>query len=281
LQPWLDAELIGDPLRLRQVLINLLANAIKFTARGSVVLRVASKPLAPGMKQLVLDVTDTGIGIAPEHLPHIFEKFTQAHASINSQYGGSGLGLAISRGLINLMGGNISAASMPGQGSTFTVTVPVIVPQLKAAERNAPAGVIPFPENRGKGRILIVEDWQPNVLVAELTLEMLGYSHAVASSGGEALRMFEQGHYSAVLMDVKLPDIDGYETVRRMRRLEESLGRTHIPVIATTAYAMREDRSKCLAAGMDDYISKPLNAQQLGQILHAMIEKMPGLALAS
>ncbi len=272
--PALDDELIGDPARLRQVLVNLLANAVKFTKQGSVTLRISSDPYldASGNAKtnLKIEVADTGIGITPEKLAVIFEKFTQANASINREFGGTGLGLAISQSLIEAMGGTITVRSQFGVGTVFTVLVPMAMQaEPKHAGSDAQTGVIQFPQ--GKGRILIVEDWQPNILVAQLTLEMLGYTHAVAHSGAEGLAMFKAGTFAAVLMDVNLPDMNGFETVRRFRELENVLKRPRTPIIAATAYALREDRAKCLAAGMDEYISKPLDAKQLAQILQRLL----------
>lgn len=245
-------------------------SGIKFTRQGAVTLRISSTPRDDGKANLKIEVADTGIGIAPEKLGLIFDKFTQADASTTREFGGTGLGLTISRNLVEKMGGAISVTSNVGLGSLFTVTIPLAVqPVPEVVQKDVPSSVIPFPQ--GKGRILIVEDWQPNVLVAQLMLEMLGYTNAVARTGAEALAMCKAGSYAAVLMDMQLPDIDGCEVTRQLRELEKSMAGHRTPIIAATAYATREGRSKCLDAGMDGYISKPLDATQLAEVLEQLI----------
>jgi signal transduction histidine kinase/CheY-like chemotaxis protein len=268
-------DFIGDPARLRQILTNLLSNAIKFTAQGHVTLRASAQRLPNGTALLTLEVADTGIGIAEENLPHIFEKFVQADSTISRRYGGSGLGLSISRSLVEQMNGKIGVNSVLGEGASFVINLevpmtmeaqirPVLLTSAPKPLEQLPPRSVQQPSN---GKILLVEDWQPNILVAELMLEMLNYEYAVARSGEVAVEMFEKGIYDAVLMDIQLPGIDGLEATRRIRAIEASRQQEPVPIIATTAYAMKNDRDKCLAAGMEHYLSKPLDALMLEKIL--------------
>jgi CheY-like chemotaxis protein len=275
-------DYIGDAARLRQILTNLLGNAVKFTEKGGITLRAEENPLPNGSAIVTFEIVDTGIGIAAEHLPQIFEKFAQADTSISRRYGGSGLGLAITRSLVEQMNGQISVASTLGEGSVFTVCLELPMTehhhqriQSGASAQDVPAGTTAFAssvQSGSLGHVLLVEDWQPNILVACLMLEMLGYTYDVVRSGGEAVSMVAKGVYDAVLMDIQLPGIDGFEATRRIRAMEAERGSAPLPIIAVTANAMLNDSERCLAAGMQHYISKPLDAERLGQALAAAVK---------
>ncbi len=258
----------GDPLRLRQIVANLLSNAIKFTEKGWVSVRQAVITGADGKLNMVLDVVDTGAGIPAEKVPLIFEKFTQADSSISRKYGGTGLGLAITKRLVELQGGQIRVESRVGRGSTFTVEIPF---------ETAPAVEIPvepLPEQRiaaptaKQARLLLVEDNAVNQRVVLAMLRKKNYAIDVANNGQEALEKLEHAAepYNLILMDVQMPILDGLETTKAIRRNENW---NYLPIIAMTAHAMIGDRERCLQAGMNAYISKPV--QQAGLI--AVIEQ--------
>jgi CheY-like chemotaxis protein len=221
----------------------------------------------PGYCNVHIAISDTGIGIAPGKLKSIFEKFTQADSSTTRKYGGTGLGLAISKNLAEIMGGSITIKSDPGKGAEFTLNLP-----LELADESAAHKVIAEVDQKQPpdlpvehGCILLVEDYKPNVLVAALMLESLGYSYDVVSSGLEALETIRvnRGKYMAVLMDVQMSGIDGYETTKIIREEEKAKDLPRLTIIAMTAHALQGDRERCVEAGMDDYISKPFQQQQL------------------
>jgi CheY-like chemotaxis protein len=240
--------------------VNLLGNAVKFTERGSVSLTVSGGPAEPGRWNIRFTIRDTGIGMSAEQVSRLFQKFAQADSSAARKYGGTGLGLAISRRLADLMGGSIHALSSPGVGSTFHFQV-----ALPAAE--APGGKtqteIAAPPRTAGVRILLAEDNPINVRVAQGLLGRLGYSLAVASNGREAVEAVERESYDIVFMDCMMPEVDGFEATRLIRRRSGP-----VPVIiAMTANAMEGDRDRCLAAGMDDYLAKPLVLKELADCL--------------
>jgi PAS domain S-box-containing protein len=252
-------RLRGDGRRLGQIALNLAANAVKFTAEGAVMVSVGSRPGADGATALRVEVADSGIGIDPVHLERIFDPFAQAEVATTRLYGGSGLGLAIARQLTELMGGRISAQSELGAGSTFVVEVE-LAPAAAAAvpretDETAAASWAQPPQ------LLVVEDSQVNQLVAARALERCGCEVDVVSDGLEALEVLESRTYDAILMDCQMPGLDGYKTTAEIRRREE--GVRHTPVIAMTAQAMDGDRERCLEAGMDDYLTKPLRHGEL------------------
>jgi signal transduction histidine kinase len=263
--------LMGDPLRLRQILVNLVDNAIKFTAQGEVVLAVATEPAGPGLQRVSLRVRDTGIGIAPSQRSHIFQHFTQADSSTTRKHGGTGLGLAICRRLVELMGGTIELASEEGRGSTFTVTAPFpLAPTADEQPQPAPAEAAdPAPPVNGAPtaarRVLLAEDNPVNQLVARGLLTRLGCEVDVAANGEEALRLLDAAAYDLVFMDCMMPGVDGYAATAELRRREA--GRARLPGVAMTANAMQGDRERCLAAGMDDYVSKPVSRDILRDVL--------------
>ena len=249
----------GDKTRLHQILMNLCGNAIKFTDKGEVRVEAKIMPHVKGKIMLQVSVSDTGIGIPESKQATIFNKFVQADQTITRRFGGTGLGLAISKSLAQLMGGDITVSSEEGKGSTFvfsavmdTKSAPALQLSPKMADHTAAA--------KTGGHILLVEDYAPNVLVATLLLEMLGHSFEVASSGQEAVDKVQQAKapFDVILMDVQMHGMDGFEATRQIREWEKNSGKPRCPIIGLTAHALAGDREKCLTAGMDDYMTKPI-----------------------
>jgi len=265
IDPALPAWLLGDGARVRQVLINLISNAVKFTESGQVIVRAGAIASADPTRVRV-EVADTGIGIDALTLDRLFQPFTQADNSTARKYGGTGLGLTISAQLIEAMGGTIGAASEPGQGSTFwfELGLPLADPTVAPAKAH-PARVPPIAGDGATPLVLVADDNPVNQILAVRMLEKLGYRVELVSNGREALAAAAQTSYAAVLMDCQMPEMDGYEASRQIRRHER--GAEHLPIIAVTAHSMPGDREKCFAAGMDDYISKPIRSQQLSEAL--------------
>ena len=265
----------GDAGRLRQILTNLIGNAIKFTEQGFVLLQIRKDSENEQTTTLRFLVSDSGIGIAKDNLEKIFEPFTQADSSATRQYGGTGLGLAIVRQLAELMGGRVGVESVAGEGATFWFTVvltkqnysPLLLapPLLGDGAKPMDAGKI----NPSDARILLVEDDTINRLMTKSLLSRAGYHVEVASNGSEAIDALEKNDYSVVLMDCMMPVLNGYEATIIIRNPASAVRNHTIPVIALTANAMQEDRDRCLAAGMDDYLAKPI---ELTKML-AMLEK--------
>jgi CheY-like chemotaxis protein len=277
--PDIPRYVIGDPTRVNQILVNLGSNAVKFTENGSVTIRVETMELpdeptarkaasATGKTEtsasgwLRFSVTDTGIGIAPERLPHMFESFTQESNTITRRYGGTGLGLAISRRLADLLKGRLYATSEPGKGSTFTLDIPL--PEAPAPQRSSAAAQvqIAFPPNL---RILLAEDDSFNQLVAVDTLEahIPGIKITVASNGKEALDMNRKHAPDLILMDVQMPVMDGLEASQLIRKEEDLAGSRRVPILAMTANVLPADVERCLAAGMNGLIPKPFQVEEL------------------
>ncbi|MFN0303211.1 MAG: ATP-binding protein, partial [Burkholderiales bacterium] len=248
------AHLSGDPARLRQILTNLVGNAVKFTHEGAIKVRVGADTSKSGRPGLRFEVSDTGIGIAPEAQSQVFERFTQADGSTTRKYGGSGLGLAIVTELVRLMGGEIGVISEQGTGSTFWFTVQLgEAAQPAAASEPAPAAT----NHRYDAHVLVAEDNPINQMVVQASLTKLGCKVDVVTTGIEAHHAAVSGMYDLIFMDCHMPELDGYEATRRIRASEQPLGR-RTPILALTAGALKEDRDKCLAAGMDEHLSKPL-----------------------
>jgi CheY-like chemotaxis protein len=249
----------SDPLRLRQILANLVANAVKFTRRGEVVL--AARP-APGANDVVdLTVSDTGVGIAAEFLPHLFEPFTQQDAGTSRRFGGTGLGLAIVQQLARLLGGQVSVDSVPGQGSSFRVRLPL--PPAAMEPRPADSGWAGLEDAGRSLRVLVVDDHSINRLVATSLLQKLGCAGVdSANDGKEAVERALAQHYDLVLMDCEMPVMDGYEATRRLRAAG-----CRTQIVAFTANVMVGARERCLAAGMDDYLGKPVSVDKLRMAL--------------
>jgi len=260
----LPRRLMGDPVRLRQVLMNLVGNAIKFTATGGVNVRVGGRPDGPGRFALRIEVDDTGIGIPPDQHHSVFESFTQADGSTTRRFGGTGLGLAICRQLVELMRGRIGLTSEPGQGSTFWVEVSLLAasPSAGSPDDDAPAADrLPWGGPLGIS-VLVAEDNEINQMVAARILTKWGCRVEVVTHGRAVLEALERAAYDAVLMDVQMPGMDGLEVTAEIRRREAQSGR-RVPIIAVTGSAIEGDRESCLAAGMDDYLPKPLDARAL------------------
>ncbi len=258
--------LVGDVTRVRQILVNLLNNAVKFTAEGEVSVHVRARPKTSAFHELQISVQDTGVGIPTKRIARIFESFSQADASTTRKFGGTGLGLTISKHLAELMGGRIWVESELDKGSVFHFTIQTRVPlgdeRLAFEERaHRRSQVDRELARRLPLRILVADDNVINQKVAHLLLENMGYRADLAANGLEVLEALARQSYDVVLMDVQMPELDGLETTRR---IHEELERDRWPkIIAVTAGAMRGDREKCLAAGMDDYVSKPVQADEL------------------
>jgi len=250
----------GDPSRLRQVLVNLIANAIKFTHAGAVDVRVT----AGDTPNIRFEVSDTGIGI-DSALGQLLDPFSQADASTTRRYGGTGLGLAICRQLVELMGGVLGYTSEVGRGSTFWFEVPLPARPVPADDTAASGEAPSATDARGAGRILLVDDSKMNQMVARAMLQRLGYEVDVAGNGADAVLAATSAHYDVVLMDCLMPDMDGYEATEMIRRSEGPS--RHTTIVALTASALSGDRERCLAAGMDDYLSKPLRPAALETVL--------------
>jgi signal transduction histidine kinase/CheY-like chemotaxis protein len=258
----LPQRLVGDPVRLRQLLVNLLNNAVKFTDRGRVDVEVSLRGVeADGALRLRFDVHDTGIGIAPEHLDSVFDAFTQADASTTRRHGGSGLGLAIAKELVDLMGGTLGVDSRPGEGSTFWFELSLQASDDAALEEvSEPA---PFEESGLSARVLLAEDDAINQMVVEAMLTRLGCEVDVAEDGAAACAAAARERYDIILMDCHMPVMDGFEATRRIRDDEERRGTARTPIVALTADALAGDRERCLQAGMDDYMTKPVSSATL------------------
>lgn len=252
----------GDETRLRQVLLNLLVNAVKFTQEGRISVHVSSRRAEDGAHDIHFEVKDTGIGIPADRMDRLFLSFSQLDASTTRKYGGTGLGLAISRRLAELMGGSIWAESEVGQGSTFHFTLKAR-PAEHEATRSEPFRLpgICHPSHLS---ILLAEDNDVNRKVALQMLKRLGYSADVASNGLEVLRALEERSYDVILMDIQMPEMDGIEAARRIRERWPSGAPM---IVALTAFAMEGDRERLLLAGMDEYISKPIAIEELRAVL--------------
>ena len=248
----------GDASRLRQVLFNLIGNALKFTHHGSVAVSLSQREMGATHIELTVAVRDTGIGIPLEAMPKLFDRFSQADSSTARRYGGSGLGLAISQEIAHLMGGRVVVSSTPGQGSEFRAMLVLArgTQQAQEPERDS----LPARSARPL-RILVAEDNGVNQILIKALLDQLGHSSDIVVNGVEVLRQVQAAHYDLVLMDIQMPEMDGEAATRHIRALPEPVGR--IPIIAMTANAMTEDRAAYLAAGMDDYVAKPINAYAL------------------
>jgi signal transduction histidine kinase/DNA-binding NarL/FixJ family response regulator/HPt (histidine-containing phosphotransfer) domain-containing protein len=280
---WIVVEAVpprlrGDSKRLQQILLNLGNNAVKFTHKGGVSVRVDVDEQSEEGVLLHFSVSDTGIGIAPDKVRTIFDRFTQADSSTTRRYGGTGLGLAISSELARAMRGDMWVESELGRGSTFHFTA-----RLRRAESTDAPGVRPAepiapPASLAGLKVLLAEDSDINQAVVLEMLKRQGCEVAVASTGKEAVEAFESHPFDVVLMDLQMPDMDGFEATRIIRARESS-GR--VPIIAQTAFAFAQDRDRCLKAGMDDYVSKPLSASRLIEVIERyVLSKNPGAAQA-
>ncbi|HEX5686958.1 MAG TPA: ATP-binding protein [Ideonella sp.] len=269
--PGLPTRLRGDPSRLRQVLFNLIGNALKFTPDGRVDVDVTHRPLPGRRVELMISVRDTGIGIDADTLPRLFRHFSQGDSSTARRHGGSGLGLAISQEIVELMNGHIDVHSTPGQGSTFSISLPLEVvqqpmPALSSGGPDpspAPAAEAPAPQ--AARRILVAEDNGVNQILIKAMLDHLGHFSDIVADGFEAVRQVQAADYDLVLMDIQMPGMDGEAATRAIRSLPGDVSR--IPIIAMTANAMVEERAAYLAAGMNDHVAKPLDLGRLAAVI--------------
>ncbi|WP_343598585.1 response regulator [Pseudomonas sp.] len=266
-------QVVGDPTRIRQILLNLIGNALKFTERGQVQVEARWQLLDRQLLWFTCSVRDTGIGIDSERLEMMFVAFQQADSSISRRYGGTGLGLSIARTLAERMGGKLRGESREGLGSTFTLEMPL--PLSSSTPATLPgASANSAPLEVGK-RILLVEDNPVNQSVIEAMLRSLGMEVSVAHDGLQAVEQVSQHQFAAVLMDCRLPQVDGYEATRRIRQLPAC---EQLPIIALTANALQGDRERCMAAGMNDYLSKPFRRTELQRVLQRWL---PGRTAAT
>lgn len=266
---------VGDALRVRQILVNILSNAVKFTEVGGITIHVAGSPGRMHKTDLRIRISDTGIGIPTDKLGHIFDKFIQADTSHSRKYGGTGLGLSISRGLAERMDGTITVASQVGKGSEFIIHLLLSQadskPELRPTSLSKPALVSnnvktlaeQAGEDKPRPRILLVEDNAANILVAKSYLDIFGFEHEVAHNGEEGVEKHLAKPFDLILMDVQMPVMDGYEATRRIREWEKETHAHHTPIIAMTSHGRIEDRDRCLRMGMDEYIPKPFRPDDL------------------
>ncbi|MCU1274628.1 MAG: putative ATPase [Bryobacterales bacterium] len=262
----------GDAGRLRQILTNLVGNAIKFTERGSITVAVDSETRAADQVLARFSITDTGIGIPPDKLALIFQPFRQADDSISRKYGGTGLGLSISSRLVELMGGSLEVSSQPGRGSTFSFTLPLRIdapagdPVLNASAPPCDTSAISI----AGLKILLAEDHLVNQRVAVHLLEKQGCSVTAVATGVEALKALANDHFDLVLMDVQMPEMDGLAATAAIRAAEQG-GSKHLPIVAMTAHALKGDRARFLASGMDGYVSKPIRSPDLLEAMRSAL----------
>ncbi len=267
-----NIEYQGDKARIRQILINLVGNAIKFTDKGQVTLLIEHN-FNSNLETLDFIIQDTGVGIEKNTLETIFEEFQQADRSISKKHGGTGLGLPISKKLALLMGGDITVTSKPDMGSTFKLTLPM-VNQYKviADEENSDVKTNKrdrlIPNIQGESSALIADDYEGNIIILGYLMDDIGLKYDVANNGEEALKMWEAKRYDIILMDVQMPVMDGLSATQKIRQAEKKNGFDTTPIIGMTAHALVEDKQKCIDAGMTDYLSKPIDSQKLKQKIY-------------
>ena len=268
-------EVQGDPTRIRQILVNLIGNALKFTEAGSIRVETHWQPLDKQVLWFSCAVHDSGIGISPERLEHMFDAFQQADTSISRRYGGTGLGLPIARTLAERMGGTLTAQSQEGRGSTFILEIPL--PFSRETKHLVHSGLLE--ESQGQGQaVLMVDDNPVNQTVIEAMLRSLGYEVSHVGDGAQAVYCIERQAFAAVLMDCRLPIMDGYEATRQIRRFKSA---ADLPIIALTANALQGDREACLSAGMNDYLAKPFKRVDLQRVLQRWLPSRPSASSES
>ncbi|WP_158500586.1 response regulator [Spirosoma radiotolerans] len=260
--PTLPAVVLGDPTRLTQILLNLLSNAIKFTKYGQVTARIDKVAETADSVRVRFRVQDTGIGMAPDILPHIFDRFRQANDFTTRYYGGTGLGLSIVKSLAEMQGGWVQVSSVPDQGSCFTLEIPYKV-TTDVQEPTVGLSMEPLSADGQQVRILVVEDNLINQKLALQVLKRLGYLTQIAENGQQALDYLQTGKYDVVLMDIQMPVMDGYTATRQIRTTLQS----NVPIIAMTAHALASEREQCLQAGMNDFIPKPFQIEELQRVM--------------
>lgn len=268
---------VGDQARLRQIILNLIGNAVKFTEVGKVELQVtAGRMISAGNREFTFTVTDTGIGIPEDKQGLLFQTFSQVDASHTRIYGGSGLGLAISRDIVELMGGTITFASKEGDGSTFSFTIPLAKARLKSdaiTEAKPPLfETVTAPERKGIPHLLLAEDDPSCRRIVELMLMRNSYTIDSAEDGQKAVEMWEKGKYDLILMDIQMPRLNGFEATCIIREKEQVLG-VHTPIVAITAHAGKVDEERCLAAGMDAFVPKPIDFKECLQVIAELIKQ--------
>jgi signal transduction histidine kinase/CheY-like chemotaxis protein len=277
--------LLGDPTRVRQILFNLLGNALKFTERGGAMIRARTEPLGSGRTRAILSVSDTGIGLSATQRARLFQPFSQADGSTTRRYGGTGLGLSIVRRLAQLMGGDVTVESAPGAGSTFTVTLDLIAAPADSPLVDLPVvelpATMPAPAPHFDGNnVLVVDDHPINREVLVRQLLALGVAADSAADGREGLRAWQAGRYAIVFADVHMPRMDGFEMTAEIRRLELASERPRTPIVGVTANAMAGEDERCRAAGMDGYLSKPVSLARLRASLQRWLQGGDGAAPA-
>ncbi|MFC5698534.1 ATP-binding protein [Pseudomonas sp. GCM10022186] len=260
-------EVQGDPTRLRQILVNLVGNALKFTEEGGIRVKTRWQALDSEVLWFTCAVHDSGIGIPPDRLEHMFDAFQQADHSISRRYGGTGLGLPIARTLAERMGGTLQAESHEGSGSVFTLEIPL---PFRTQDSDVVRDRAQSPETASGQQVLLVEDNPVNQTVIEAMLRSLGYQVSLVGDGAQAVHQASRHRYAAILMDCRLPVLDGYEATRQIRQMND--GAT-LPIIALTANALQGDREACLAAGMNDYLAKPFKRADLQRVMQRWMNK--------
>jgi signal transduction histidine kinase/CheY-like chemotaxis protein len=299
IQPTVPTLLQGDPVRLRQVITNLMTNALKFTAKGEVKLSITAPRITPTEVILRFAVTDTGLGIPEDKIGLLFNKFSQVDASTTRKYGGTGLGLAICKQLAELMGGEVGVSSQAGQGSEFWFTARLgrqppqarravqAAPSPRTATSAKPAGFAdvasaivtpastPAPQTAAPARILLADDNETNQLVAISLLKKFGYACDTVDTGAAAIRALAGHGYELVLMDVQMPEMDGHEATTRIRAGEAGEARREVTIIAMTAHTLSGDREACVKAGMNDYLSKPIEPLALRAMIERWLPPIP------
>lgn len=266
----LGQGLIGDPLRLKQILTNILGNAVKFTNEGEVRISVAVETVGDHRANVAIRVSDTGIGIAEDKIEEIFDRFVQADTTITRKFGGSGLGLSISKTLAALMGGTISVMSRENKGSVFAVSIPFAVAQ-HPEEKNVKKRPVKKISPVMKGTLLIVEDNGANILLVTSILDGLGMDYAVARDGWDAIKATNTRDFDAILMDVQMPEMDGLTATKIIRERERATGR-HTPIIGVSAHAFKKNREESVAGGMDFFLVKPFTAESLIEVLEQALK---------
>jgi signal transduction histidine kinase/ActR/RegA family two-component response regulator len=271
-------SLFGDQLRLKQILYNLVGNAIKFTSKGEIRVRVQLLDRHDDKAQLCFSVSDTGIGVKPEALEKIFAPFSQADTSVSRRFGGTGLGLSICSRLVHQMGGEITVESQEGKGSTFSVTLPFLINSQPAPQQET------LTPDRSKSlwdgpplRILLADDSETNCRMLSLLLSRYGHTVTQANDGRELLHHWQKGEFDVALMDIQMPVMDGMETTRVIREHEKKSG-AHLPIIALTAHALKETREHMLSSGFDGYVAKPVDLKLLHEEMKLVIAQGGGQA---
>jgi len=275
IDPKIPERLLGDPTRLRQILLNYGSNAVKFTKKGSVHFKAELLSSEDDSSTIKFSVVDTGRGIQKEKQSGIFDAFTQGDSSTTRRYGGTGLGLAICRQIAELMDGNVGVESKLGEGSLFWFTVSLKVPEQAHKLQELPdESTSVFKKfSAANNKALVVEDNLINQLVAKKLLEKIGFVVDVSENGTEAVEAVQKTNYAFVLMDIQMPEMDGYEATKKIREMEKQTGH-HLPIIALTASAMDVDRELCIQSGMDEYVAKPVNRATLLKALNSVIPEL-------